>query len=53
VSTPLAWDEVDDKLNPAIYTMDVVRGRIAQLGDVYAGLLETRQSLAKVLKQLE
>jgi bifunctional non-homologous end joining protein LigD len=53
VSTPLAWDEVDDSLNPAIYTMDVVRERIAQLGDVYAPLLTTRQSLTKVLKQLE
>jgi bifunctional non-homologous end joining protein LigD len=53
VSTPLTWGEVDDKLNPAIYTMDVVRERIAQLGDVYAPVLTTRQSLAKALKQLE
>jgi len=53
VSTPLGWDEVDDKLNPAIYTMDVVRKRIAQFGDVYAPVLKTRQSLAKALRQLE
>jgi bifunctional non-homologous end joining protein LigD len=52
VSTPLAWDEVTEKLNPAIYTMPVVRERIEQLGDVYAPVLTTRQSLAKALATL-
>jgi len=52
VSTPLAWDEVNDKLNPAIYTMPVVLDRVRQRGDVYAGLLTTRQSLSKALKRL-
>ena len=45
VSTPLRWDEVDDKLNPSIYTMPVVLERVQTLGDVYADLLTTRQSL--------
>jgi len=53
VSTPLRWDEVDDKLNPAIYTMDVVVERIRQYGDLYAGVLTTRQSLSKALARLE
>jgi bifunctional non-homologous end joining protein LigD len=53
VSTPLRWDEVDDKLNPSIYTMPVVLERVRSLGDVYAGLLTTRQSLTKALKTLE
>jgi bifunctional non-homologous end joining protein LigD len=52
VSTPLAWDEVTEKLNPAIYTMPVVLDRIEQLGDVYAPVLTTRQSLAKALATL-
>jgi bifunctional non-homologous end joining protein LigD len=52
VSTPLAWDEVDDKLNPAIYTMPVVLERVRQLGDVYAPVLTTRQSLSRALKAL-
>ena len=53
VSTPLRWDEVDDKLNPSIYTMPVVLERVRTLGDVYADLLTTRQSLTKALKTLE
>lgn len=52
VSTPLRWEEVDDKLNPAIYTMPVVLERVRQYGDVYAGVLTTRQSLSKALKSL-
>jgi bifunctional non-homologous end joining protein LigD len=53
VSTPLSWDEVDDKLNPSIYTMPVVLERVRTLGDVYADLLTTRQSLSRALKTLE
>jgi bifunctional non-homologous end joining protein LigD len=52
VSTPLRWDEVNDKLNPSIYTMEVVLERVAQLGDLYAGVLTTRQSLSKALAQI-
>jgi bifunctional non-homologous end joining protein LigD len=52
VSTPLRWDEVNEKLNPAIYTMDVVLERVAQFGDLYEGVLTTRQSLAKALARL-
>jgi bifunctional non-homologous end joining protein LigD len=52
VSTPLTWNEVNDKLNPAIYTMPVVLERVRQHGDLYAGVLTTRQSLSKALKRL-
>jgi bifunctional non-homologous end joining protein LigD len=52
VSTPLTWDEVDGKLNPSIYTMPVVLERVRQLGDVYAPVLTTRQSLSRALKAL-
>jgi bifunctional non-homologous end joining protein LigD len=51
VSTPLSWDEVTDKLNPSIYTMPVVLERVRQRGDVYAGVVTTRQSLAKALRR--
>jgi len=50
VSTPLRWDEVADS-DPAGYTMDVVLERVSSLGDLYAGVLTTRQSLAKSLKR--
>jgi bifunctional non-homologous end joining protein LigD len=52
VSTPLRWDEVDDKLNPADYTMQVVLDRVREHGDLYADVLSTRQSLAKALKRI-
>jgi bifunctional non-homologous end joining protein LigD len=52
VSTPLRWDEVNEKLNPAIYTMDVVRDRVRRFGDLYEGVLTTRQSLAKALRAI-
>jgi bifunctional non-homologous end joining protein LigD len=52
VSTPLRWDEVNEKLNPAIYSMQVVLDRVRRYGDLYEGVLTTRQSLAKALKAI-
>ena len=52
MSTPLGWDEVDAKLNPAIYTMASCCERVERLGDLYAPLLTTRQSLSKSLASL-
>jgi bifunctional non-homologous end joining protein LigD len=52
VSTPLRWDEVTEKLNPAIYTMEVVLDRIRRYGDLHEGVLTARQSLAQALKRL-
>jgi bifunctional non-homologous end joining protein LigD len=52
VSTPLRWDEVNEKLNPAIYSMGVVLDRVRRFGDLYEGVLTTRQSLAKALKAI-
>ena len=53
VSTPLRWDEVNESLDPAAFTMDVVRKRVAEHGDLFEGVLTTRQSLAKALKALQ
>jgi bifunctional non-homologous end joining protein LigD len=53
VSTPLRWEEVDESLDPAAFTMDVVRQRISEHGDLFDGVLKTRQSLAKALKALQ
>jgi bifunctional non-homologous end joining protein LigD len=52
VSTPLRWEEVDESLDPAAFTMDVVRQRVAEHGDLYEGVLKTRQSLGRALKAL-
>ena len=53
VSTPLRWDEVNESLDPAAFTMDVVRKRVAEHGDLFEGVLKTKQSLAKALKALQ
>jgi bifunctional non-homologous end joining protein LigD len=52
VSTPLVWSEVNDRLNPSIYTMDVVLERVRAKGDLYEGVMTTHQSLSKALKRL-
>jgi bifunctional non-homologous end joining protein LigD len=52
VSAPFRWDEVDDKLDPADYTMQTVLERVREHGDLYAGVLTTRQSLARALKRV-
>jgi bifunctional non-homologous end joining protein LigD len=52
VSTPLRWDEVNDDLDPAAFTMEVVLDRIQRYGDVFEGVLKTRQRLDKALAAL-
>src|SRR5438067_79313 len=52
VSTPLRWDEVNEELDPGQFTMEAVLERVARHGDLYAGMLSTKQSLTKALKAL-
>jgi bifunctional non-homologous end joining protein LigD len=52
VSTPLRWDEVKPGLDPSQFTMDVVEERVAQHGDLFEGVLTTRQRLSEALKTL-
>jgi bifunctional non-homologous end joining protein LigD len=50
VSTPLRWDEVKKGLDPREFTMDAVRERIEQHGDLFEPMLHGRQSLSAALK---
>jgi bifunctional non-homologous end joining protein LigD len=52
VSTPLRWDEVHEGLDPSSFTMDVVLERVRKHGDLFAGVLSTRQRLDKALSAL-
>jgi bifunctional non-homologous end joining protein LigD len=52
VSTPLRWAEVTAKLDPTTFTMDVVLDRIRRHGDLFAGVLTTRQRLEPALRSL-
>jgi bifunctional non-homologous end joining protein LigD len=52
VSTPLRWDEIGETLDPAAFTMDAVLERVRRHGDLFAGVLTTRQRLASALRSL-
>jgi bifunctional non-homologous end joining protein LigD len=52
VSTPVEWDELTPGLTPEDFTMEVVLGRIADRGDLYAPVLEDRQALGPALRNL-
>jgi bifunctional non-homologous end joining protein LigD len=52
VSTPLEWEEVNEELDPRAFTMDVVLGRVERHGDLFEGVLTTRQRLDRALKAL-
>ena len=52
VSTPLRWDEVNESLDPAAFTMDAVLERVAREGDLFAGVLSSKQSLRAALRSL-
>jgi bifunctional non-homologous end joining protein LigD len=50
VSTPLRWAEVDEKLDPRSFTMEVVLERVRAHGDLFEGVLTTKQRLTDALK---
>jgi bifunctional non-homologous end joining protein LigD len=52
VSTPLRWDEVAEDLDPLDFTLEAVLGRVEREGDVFEGVLTTRQSLGGALREL-
>jgi bifunctional non-homologous end joining protein LigD len=45
VSTPLRWEEVNEKLDPLAFTMDAVLERVRKHGDLFEGVLNTKQRL--------
>jgi bifunctional non-homologous end joining protein LigD len=53
VSTPLRWDEVNETLDPSSYTMEEVLDRLDRHGDLYEGVLKTKQRLGPALRALE
>ena len=52
VSTPLRWEEVGEDLDPADFTMEVVLDRVEREGDLFEGVLTTKQPLGKALREL-
>ena len=52
VSAPLRWEEVRADLDPAAFTMGEVLDRVARDGDLFAPVLEVRQSLTAALRAI-
>jgi bifunctional non-homologous end joining protein LigD len=54
VSAPCTWAEVEKgKVGPTTFTLANVPKRVAKLGDVWAELLETKQSLKRAAAKLK
>lgn len=52
VSTPLHWDEVNDKLDPADFTVKNIFKRLDKTGDLWEPVYKQKVDIKKVLAQL-
>jgi bifunctional non-homologous end joining protein LigD len=52
VSAPLRWEEVNDGLHPRDFTMESVLARVERHGDLFEGVLGTRQRLGPALESI-
>lgn len=54
VSTPLKWKEVNQKLDPAAFTMDTIKKRLDKEGDLFQGVFDEKIRLynSNILKNL-
>ncbi|MGQ0828188.1 MAG: DNA ligase D [Bacteroidota bacterium] len=53
VSTPLLWNEVNDKLDPTAFTMLNTLKRLDKVGDLWKPVLGKGEDISKALKNLE
>ena len=49
VSTPLRWTELED-VYPTMFTIDTVPERLKETGDLWAGILEAKHDLSRLLE---
>ena len=48
VSAPITWDELDNGLHSDSFTIESVIGRVADQGDLFAGVLDRGQRLPRI-----
>ena len=49
VSTPVRWDELE-QVYPTDFTIDTVPGRVTEIGDLWAGILDSKHDLQRLLE---
>ena len=42
MSTPLTWDEIDEKISPQDFTIKTIEARVRAVGDLWAGLRKSK-----------
>jgi bifunctional non-homologous end joining protein LigD len=52
VSTPLAWDELNEEIRPRDFSMAVALDRVARLGDLFEPVLQGGPALGPALREL-
>lgn len=52
VSTPLLWEEVNDRLDPKAFTIGTIFGRLEEKGDLWKAVLGKGADISKALKKL-
>jgi bifunctional non-homologous end joining protein LigD len=53
VSTPLLWKEVNNKLDPSMFTIKNILKRIDKVGDLWKPVLGKGIDIQKILKKLQ
>lgn len=53
VSTPLKWEEVKPGLDPGLFTIRTMPGRLEKMGDLFAGVLGPGIDLERCIENLE
>ncbi len=53
VSTPLAWDELESDLTPALFTIQTVPERFERVGELYRDALTDLQDLLPAIEKLQ
>lgn len=53
VSTPLEWDELENEIEPSMFTIKNVPERFNRLGDLYRGILDDKQDLLPAIEKLQ
>ena len=52
VSTPVAWDEIEDVF-PTDFTIETIPERVAERGELWADILEAKHDLTRILEASE